>query len=142
MKTLNPECVRTSKDKIIALKDPKGGSSKARFLNPNRREVEEVIVDECAITEGVRCDFLLNIREINASYFVELKGSQIQKAFDQLSRSHKVLSQGLEKSVTWVVSSSKVPRLGPKIQRLKRLAKKEHHATLVIKNSPVVIHLA
>ncbi|MBI0400398.1 hypothetical protein [Cyclobacterium marinum] len=53
------DCNIKCKDKIIVLKDPGNNKCEMRFLNPNKLEVEKIMVDGCAITVGKKCDFML-----------------------------------------------------------------------------------
>ena len=54
------------------------------FYNPNRQICKCVQVDGCAITEGIRCDNMLTSHDERCEYFVELKGTDVKHAIEQL----------------------------------------------------------
>lgn len=62
--------------------------------NPERLRVDRVLVDDCAIVDGVRCDWLLlTIDPIPyEEIYVELKRSDVPKALEQLAASIAQLS--------------------------------------------------
>jgi hypothetical protein len=78
------ECSEFTADPIILL----GGrrTTVLKFSNPKGRSVEKVTVDGCAITEGIRCDWLLrtNASDHLQDIFVELKSSHLEAAEKQL----------------------------------------------------------
>lgn len=56
------------------------------LLNPQERRVEKIQVDDCAITEGLRCDWLIlaNDAAPKEEIYVELKGSDVYHGVEQL----------------------------------------------------------
>jgi hypothetical protein len=56
------------------------------LLNPSKRSVDKVQVDGCAITEGLRCDWAVEVNDdvSREEIFIELKGSHITDAVKQL----------------------------------------------------------
>src|SRR5947207_341279 len=64
------------------------------LLNPARRSAEKVEVDGCAITEGACCDWLviLNDAASHEEIYVELKGSDVYHAVEQLRATIDTLS--------------------------------------------------
>ena len=70
-------------------------------LNPTEREVEKIEVDGCVITEGIRCDWLVRLNDATSKeeIYVELKGSDVYHAVEQLQASVERLSAG-----SWVNS--------------------------------------
>jgi hypothetical protein len=64
--------------------------------NPNKKELMGLRIDDCLITEGQKCDFLLiNIND-KTLYFIELKGSDLVKAIDQIDRTLDILLSKIE----------------------------------------------
>ncbi len=106
------------------------------FENPQKRTVTEVRVDGCEITDGLRCDFLL-IEESQTEHFVELKGSDIAHAYRQILATIKQLSTSSArnpvKKYAWVISS-RFPQ-DDSILRKAKLAFKQHHVSITVKNS-------
>jgi hypothetical protein len=66
------------------------------LLNPDEWKVETVDVDNCAITSGPRCDWLilLNHPFPREELYIELKRSRVDHAVEQLKATIKVLSAG------------------------------------------------
>ncbi len=77
------------------------------------------------------------VEELDASILVELKGSDVQHAIDQLETSHKALAVHFHANVFWIVSPIKynIPR--PKIDSIKRRMRAKYDIDLIISNSPV-----
>ena len=84
------KCTNICSDSKIVFQD---GESKSKmcFSNPNRRKVKKILVDNCLITEGKRCDFLL-IDHNEVEHFVELKGNQVEYACTQIIETIKKIS--------------------------------------------------
>ncbi len=61
------------------------------FENPGRRRVRKIRVDDCAIKDGVRCDWLV-IAQDGKEHFIELKGRDVRHAIEQLKASIPKLS--------------------------------------------------
>lgn len=78
------ECLRRHSDPQFTVKEH---LSEVIFLNPNLREVHQYEVDGCIFgdEDPQRCDWLINVYGNNVSIFVELKGSDIDGAFEQLA---------------------------------------------------------
>ncbi len=111
--------------------------SEVVFINPSSRAVNQIVVDGCVFKEGdgKRCDHLINVDETNTSIFVELKGSNIEAAFEQLSESHDKLAQYTNKRVFWIVSYSGSPRITSSIQALINKAARTKRARLLVEES-------
>ena len=80
--------------RIIVSKD-KGTSCKHIANNTCVAYVTHYKIDGCVITQGIRCDFLLINEETKIAYLIELKGSDLIKATQQLENTEKVLHQQL-----------------------------------------------
>jgi len=88
MTVIAAECVVRHTKKLFNVQEQK---SKVIFHNPNQHEVQEITVDGCVVTEGERCDYLLLVDDADVSVFVELKGSDVKHALEQLEETHKQL---------------------------------------------------
>lgn len=86
---IKEKCIEIIKSKIIKLSDR--ASSHCYFINDDQTEVSKIIVDGCAITNGVRCDFLLKSNKFKEN-FIELKGGDVPHAIDQIVNSINILS--------------------------------------------------
>ena len=97
-------------------------TTKVCFLNPQRRTVEQITVDDCAITQGVRCDWLLLLNDAisRAEIYVELKGSDIPHAVEQLKATIVQLSADFRRlPKRCLVVFTRSPMSGTDIQNLK-----------------------
>ena len=81
MNKIDLKCIKCTRNKIIKFEENK---SKVTFHNLSQKEYECIRVDGCAITDGIRCDYLLRRSEEELEYFIELKGCNVGHAIDQL----------------------------------------------------------
>lgn len=124
------QCSAMNNNKIIVLSENK---SVFRFLNPAQNEVECIVVDGCVITEGIRCDHLL-IDANGVEHFIELKGSDVKHALEQLGVSIQKLGKNVPRYA--FVVSTRCPIAGGDIQMAQKVFKKKYRADLIIKKSP------
>lgn len=78
----------------IVSKD-KGNPQYHKGNNPTRAYVTHYKIDGVVIKEGNKCDYLLLNEESRIAYLIELKGSDLVKAAEQLEATEKVLRQEL-----------------------------------------------
>ena len=72
---------------IVPFKD-KGHSTEYRYKNQSSNHLAKYRVDGGLISDdGAKCDFLLLVCEQKQSYFIELKGSDMIRAIEQIDRS-------------------------------------------------------
>lgn len=64
-------------------------------INRKRAEVTQYLIDGCVIRTGSRCDYLLMNEEMHTAYLIELKGSDLVKAAEQLEITERMLKQEL-----------------------------------------------
>ncbi|MGM3308657.1 hypothetical protein ACSQ6I_22230 [Anabaena sp. WFMT] len=72
--------------KTIVVKDS-GNKQEYRVTNDNGKEICKIKVDDCLITGGERCDYLILSCEDKLAFFVELKGHDLKKAIGQIDSS-------------------------------------------------------
>lgn len=79
------KCEEIRKDTQIVIKDvgSKNSRSKFRIQNPQKTKVRVIQVDDCVITKGKRCDYLLVLSD-NQELYIELKGSKVSYAVEQI----------------------------------------------------------
>lgn len=111
------------------------------FYNPNRQICKCVQVDGCAITEGIRCDNMLTSHDERCEYFVELKGTDVKHAIEQLRVSIQTLGEFTDDRSAYVVSTNVAPALTTTIQRAKRDFLTKFQAELIIKEKQADIRL-
>lgn len=126
-------CKTTCSDKMIVLQDGKG-KTKMCFDNPNQREVQKILVDNCVIKSGKRCDYLL-IDHNNIEHFIELKGKEVKHACMQLLDTIQKISQDHKAMKHSFVVSTACPLTTTEIQNYKIQFKKKYNCTLQIKNN-------
>lgn len=108
--------------------------SKLTFRNPSRSKVRKIRVDDCVITEGLRCDWLL-INHRSVEHFVELKGSDVRHAIQQIEVTiKKIGAKEVERRHAYIISTQVAPAFRTEVQTRKLQFKKEYNATLTIKN--------
>lgn len=131
----NPDCTTITTDPRIVCKEPKA-KSRMYFDNPSRAEVIVVEVDGCQLLQkdGRKCDYLLIA--FDKEHFVELKGSDLKGAMDQLRASIAILSQDPRKRKKFAfVKCTKVGISETIRQNWKEEFRREYNATLKIKSS-------
>ena len=64
--------------------------------NANKKELIGLRVDDCLILEGQKCDYLLINVDDKTLYFIELKGSDLIKAINQIDRTLDILLPKIE----------------------------------------------
>lgn len=85
------ECSTFHNHRHVALSGRR--TSTLYLKNPHRINVEQIEVDGCVITNGKRCDWLVRVIDPpNEEIFVELKGSGVTDAIQQLRESITKLS--------------------------------------------------
>ena len=127
---IKKNCTLSTTDSKIKCEENK---RKIIFNNKNRVSAEKITVDNCQITSGVRCDYL--VRHEKKEYFVELKGEDIKHAFEQLARSITLLGSDdcqLRKSF---IISSRSPLASAQIQNIRLKFKKKYSSDLIVKNN-------
>lgn len=111
------------------------------FYNPNRQICKCVQVDGCAITVGIRCDNMLTSHDERCEYFVELKGTDVKHAIEQLRVSIQTLGEFTDNRSAYVVSTNVAPALTTTIQRAKRDFRTKLQAELIVKEKQADIRL-
>jgi len=130
------KCSEEIKKKIIAVSE---NTRKFEIRNDNSRSVNKVRVDGCLIDDNrERCDYLFEIDKL--VIYVELKGSDIQKAYNQLIATIGYCKHRHDKSVKeCYIVASRVPRAGTDIQTLKKKMSSTHKVQLFVKTQKAEI---
>jgi hypothetical protein len=93
-------------------------------------------IDDCLIksSEMMKCDFVFHRCETDDFYFVELKGSEIDKAYKQLVETlRKHIPTERENCLGFIVPA-RIPSSGTDINKLKFEFRKKDGRALFIKN--------
>jgi hypothetical protein len=125
-------CVTQSTNKIVTAEENR---RKLTINNPSTKVIRKIKVDGCLpIESGKRCDYLFEINEpISHVIYLELKGCDIEKAYEQLIATielFKLEHQKFKKECHIV--ASRVPKAGTKIQQLKVKILKAKQAQLIV----------
>lgn len=107
----HPSCCECSQNQTINAEENK---RKYSLQNPHRREVCKIHLDGCVTMEttGKQCDYLFLSCDTNLAFFIELKGSDLLQAIDQLDQSidrHKKSMEGLAINARIVLSRVQTP---------------------------------
>ncbi|HPI19201.1 MAG TPA: hypothetical protein PKY56_02425 [Candidatus Kapabacteria bacterium] len=125
-------CEEITNDVKIVLEEKR---SKITFINNLKRDVHRIKIDDCIIKEGMRCDYLL-IDNADIYYWVELKGTDIKHAIEQLKASMFMFGNKTNQSYSFIISTKVYPCLSSTIQANQKLFKKNYKSDLYIKESP------
>lgn len=130
---MKDQCVTRSSKPVFVFVDAK---SRVEIKNPDRVEAIEIQVDGCEITDGLRCDYLLLIK--NLELFIELKGSDVRHAFKQLEASMQQLGD-VQRTTRCYVACTRSPLCSTEIQHYQKQFRKDFRAELIIKSSPISV---
>ena len=110
---------------IVSFKD-KGHSTEYRYKNQSSNNLAKYRVDGGLISDNdAKCDFLLLNCEQKQSYFIELKGSDISRAIEQIDRSIDKLKVDLPDFIFFArIVLSRVNTTNLKNTKLLKLEKK------------------
>ncbi|MBN8789633.1 MAG: hypothetical protein J0I84_21330 [Terrimonas sp.] len=125
-------CTTKVKASKIVLTDG-AGKTKMCFNNPNKRQITKIIVDNCAIKSGIRCDFML-VDHKSLEHYIELKGKQIIHACNQIEETIKQLTKNVFAVKHSFIVSTACPLTTTEVQILKAQFKKKYNSTLTVKN--------
>lgn len=115
-----------------------------RFEIQSDEDFKRIKIDDCLISlnEIEKCDFGFVRISNDDFYFVELKGSNIDKALNQIISTIDYFEKNLiripkDKRLGFIVSS-KVPSAGTDVNRLKQIFAKNYGKNLEIKNRVLI----
>lgn len=131
-------CIRQTTDSQIRFEENK---RKIIFLNPQRLPYERVDVDGCTINDGVRCDKLLLSADEREERYVELKGTDVMHAIDQLEETIKRLGEYTDNRHAYVVSTNVAPAINTKRQAKIKYFKERYCAELKIQEKQLTVSL-
>lgn len=126
MRDIPASIIRERRDSLIVLKEKK---SKITLLNPDKKLYHEVKVDGdlYAITETQekKCDYLELGKDTMDAFFIELKGVDINTAYEQLLASAKNINVGNISKKVAIVVSPHIPKANVKFLNYLKLCKKQ-----------------
>lgn len=122
MKNFQEDCETVSSDPNIVVSDlgSRNNRSKFRLHNPKRAPIKVVQVDGCVVKEGVRCDYLLVLPD-GQELYIELKGSDVKHAVEQIAKSINLLTCNCRSVVKLCfIASTRCPINSTEIQNIKK----------------------
>ena len=131
-------CISQTTDSQIRFEENK---RKIIFLNPQRLPYERVDVDGCTIKEGVRCDKLRLSADEREERYVELKGTDVMHAIDQLEETIKRLGEYTDNRHAYVISTNVAPAINTKRQAKIKYFKERYGAELKIQEKQLKVSL-
>ena len=123
-------CVAAQSEHPVKLSD----SGKYALINNETRNTYEIIhFDGCEIIGSLAADFVIHHPAVG-DCIVELKGSDVNHALDQVTETakylaHRALRRG---KLAGLVISTKYPRIDTKVQRCKAMFKSKWNAKLTV----------
>jgi len=125
-------CNDTTQNKIVSVSENR---RTFRVNNKSLFTINSVTVDDCYITAGLKCDFLFEVidEELKEVFYVELKGSDISHAIQQLEATVKHCFS-IHKTVPrkCYIVASRVPKALTSTQKIKKEFKRKNNLMLYI----------
>lgn len=126
MREIPKSIIRERRDSLIVLKERK---SKITLLNPEKKLYHEIKVDGdlYAITETheKKCDYLELGKETSDAFYIELKGVDIDTAYEQLLASATNINVGDVSRKVAIVVSPHIPKANVKFLNYMKRCKKQ-----------------
>ncbi len=125
---IDNNCKRENGNKIIVLKDKKGGKSTFVLENLTKQLITEIDIENCVYNSNqlnLRCDFGIETNE--TIYFIELKGSDFHQGFKQLYETIIDMQhcfKGKQIKARLILSKISKPEILKRDEYYRRLAKK------------------
>ena len=139
MKNVDRMCVQSTTDTRIKFEENK---KKIVFRNPNHSLYKKVQVDGCAINDrAIRCDKLLVSDDEHEERYVELKGTDVTHAIDQLESTIVRLGEFDDNRHAYVISTNVAPACTTTIQKKVMLFKRKYNSDLVLREKSLELPL-
>lgn len=127
-----PHCAENGNRSNLKLEENK---SVLYIINSLNKDYVKIIIDSCDVTEGIKCDFGIHLVDKDRNLLVELKGSDISHAYDQLEKTLGIYNlKNCNKTSCFVVTSNN-PLSATTSQILKMKFRKHNGVELVIVKS-------
>ena len=116
-------CTNCHSGRLVKVSENK---SSFTLKNPQRREVCIVHVDDCMETKNIaKCDYLILVCSCDDAYFIELKGTKLARAVEQLDatiqREQKRFNGKIfARAIVSKVANPKAIRNLPSVKKLRR----------------------
>ncbi|MCI7017326.1 MAG: hypothetical protein SPG55_01790 [Prevotella sp.] len=138
MRNIPNHCIRETSDSIIKFQEKK---SLVRFFNTKRMSYVCIQIDGCALCEGEKCDNALCSADGREERYVELKGSDVPHAINQLRSTIQKLGEHDDNRHSYIICTKVAPHITTTIQKAKMEFRKRYKSDLIVKESPVDVRL-
>ncbi len=128
MRNVAAACITRTTDSVIKFQEKK---SVIRFKNSNHMPYKCVQVDGCALREGEKCDNMLCSDDEREERYVELKGSDVTHAIEQLRITISKLGEHDDNRHSYVVCTKVSPHFTTSIQKAKVEFKRRFKSQLI-----------
>lgn len=129
---MKDECCITNNNRLVIFEE-----ARSKLIIENKDEVNatKVTVDDCEITEGIRCDYMYLIKD--TEIYIELKGQDIKHAIDQLETTIKKLSSNIktQQKKSFIICA-RSPLNSASIQNVRVKFRKRYNCDFIVKSSP------
>jgi hypothetical protein len=127
-----PPCVQKHTGRSLVCK---ANGRLMRFCKADREIARKITVDGCVIKNALACDFLV-INWRDRKHFVELKGKDVDHAYEQLEATIPLFAFLGANDVIWCfIVCSEAPATTPKVQIKKAQFAKRFRARLTVKTA-------
>jgi len=132
---LQRNCLRSNDDrKVISMKE-----GKVRYIahNPHRKHLSHFRVDGCLIREGRKCDEMIVDANDDVCYLIELKGTDLKSAIEQINASldHFSIKFGNIKFKGRIVVTRNSPAIRDNKEKKLRDRLAKFRGDLIVKNN-------
>lgn len=105
------------------------------LLNPKQLDVCKISMDDCSCLKKIkRCDYIFEIKSILLAIYVELKGTNLEKACEQLASTMKCFSKRhIKFDSSCYLICSRVPKQTPQKLNIEKKFFREHGVRLRVK---------
>ena len=138
MKNKVEACIHPTTDSNIRFEEK---NRKIIFQNPPKKRYLRVDVDGCTLVDGLRCDKLLLSADELEERFVELKGTDVKHAIEQLESTINRLGEHHGNRHSYVICTNVAPALTTQIQKKQKHFKQAYHSELIIKEQQLIVPL-
>lgn len=131
-------CVKETTDSVIKFQEKR---SIIRLHNPDRLHYKCVQVDGCALHDGEKCDNMLCSHDEREEYYVEMKGSDVPHAIEQIRSTIMRIGEYDDQRHCYVVCTKVSPHITTSIQKFKMEFRRRFKSDLLIKETPCDVYL-
>lgn len=139
MKNIPDICQTSTESRNIVFVE---NNRRIKFVNDSGRCYLKIKVDGCVITGMTpRCDDALCSEDGFEEHYIELKGTDIRHAIEQLKTTIERIGEHNENRHAYVICSNVAPQINTMIQKAKSEFEKKYKSTLLVKSRQAEVSL-